>query len=179
MTRTRPGSDNSPRVFEWEMDLPRVVFVGILALGALLAAFALGRWTSPKAPETLFATSPASSHAAEDTTVRDISDEATIFDRAGEGAAERASDRQITPEVLSEGRYEVEVGVTAKRSQAEAWRARLKQLGLDSYVVHAGQGRYRVAAGPFETETEAERVSRRLTKVLGRSMRVTHGPRAE
>lgn len=159
------------RVVELELDPPRLLALGLVVVAVLAGAFWIGRATGggeatrPSGPEQARAkTAP--------TDAGDVSDTATIFDRAGGEDAVRELGRQVTGELTLGGRFELDLGVVDSRAAAERLKSASAAANVPAVVVGAGDGRFRVAAGPFSSRRQAEQAAGRLREELGREVAV-------
>ncbi|MBP7147167.1 MAG: SPOR domain-containing protein [Acidobacteria bacterium] len=153
------------KVVEFRLDLVRGSIIAAVALLALGAAFLAGRASAPAARGASPAAPPPASRAASG--VEDVGASETVFDRA-EGEARRPG-RQVTSEPAQGGAFELDLGATPDRAGADRLRAQAASRGIPASVARDAQGRYRVVAGPFASESEARGAATRLAPALGRT----------
>ncbi len=169
MAPERPGER---RYVEFELTGRRlaVLAVVIIAAGlALLGARACARRGGGSAAGAAGAGGAAEGAQGR---VESIDKGATIFDRAGGGAAPPAPVRQVTREGALAGAFELDLGSAKTRQDAERIAALSRSIGVAASVVGQPDGSYRVAGGPFKTEAEARRQASKLAALLGRDVRV-------
>lgn len=144
-------SDDTPALeLEFSLDMPRLVLL-LAVFGLLLAtAFVAGRISAPTS-------APAPRDGSERSAGSEDASGTTIFDR--DPAAPR-------------GGFELDLGGWSERAAAEARRTAAHAAGVEAVVSRAADGSYRVAAGPFTTRAEAERLASRLRAQPGPAPRV-------
>jgi cell division protein FtsN len=123
-----------------ELNLTKGVLLLSLALAIVFVAFLAGRAsveTQADVPATLSAT-PASELETND---------ASVFDRS---------------ESSRGARFELDLGEYVDRAAAEARRQAATRSGVAAMVVQQSNGKFRVAAGPFESDQQARQAARRL-----------------
>lgn len=137
---------------ELTLDMPRVVLIVALALLLLVAAYALGRaTTAPPAPQDTAIGDPGSPV--------EESGASTIFDRATDAATARPG-------------WELDLGTVVDRSTAETRRGVAIKAGVAAFVVRTPQGSFRIAAGPFESESAARTAANKLDRLPPGSVRI-------
>ena len=172
--RTEGGGQ---REVEFELDLPRMILLAVVALVALAGAFFAGRMSVSvdDAPARVaFPSEGGPSDAARES--EELGEGAGLFDRADD-EIQREPGRQVTEERSLGGRWDVDLGRVAGRRDAERLRAAAEKLGVPAMVLSASGGGYRVAAGPFAEKSAAESAARRLRGELGRETSVVEAER--
>jgi cell division septation protein DedD len=137
---------------ELTLDMPRVVLIAALALLLLAAAYALGRATA----------SPSATQEAgrgERPSPVEESSASTVFDRATDANTTRPG-------------WELDLGTVVDRSTAETRRGLALKAGVAAIVVRTPQGSFRVAAGPFESESAARFAANKLDSLPPGSVRI-------
>ena len=78
--------------------------------------------------------------------------------------------KNVAPEPLKAPFFTVHVGSYQKRASAQSEAARIKAKGLGAFIERADLGRkgvwYRVKVGRFKTRPEAEKLQKKIQKVL-------------
>jgi hypothetical protein len=162
----------SRRVVELELDPPRLLALALAVVAALAGAFWIGRATGGGAAPAREPRAAAERGVTEATEAGDVSETETIFDRAGDGGAVRELGRQVTGELALGGRFELDLGVVDTRNEAERLRSEAARLDVPAVVVGAPGGKFRVAAGPFSTRSQAEQAAGRLRDELTREVAI-------
>lgn len=152
----------TPRTIEITLDLPHLALAGATVILLIGVAAALLR-DEPKRV--------APAKPREGGEVRDVSPGGTLFDR-DEGLVVRRPERQVTPESIPAGGFELDLGVFTSRSMAEKVRQRASGVGVAAFVVGEGSGSFRVTAGPLATSEEARQAAAQLKARLGRPVQV-------
>jgi cell division protein FtsN len=160
----------SRRVVELELDPPRLLVLALALVAVLAGAFWIGRATGGGAGPEREPRAAAEPEATEATDAGDVSETETIFDRAGDGGAVRELGRQVTGELALGGRFELDLGMADTRNEAERLRSEAARLDVPAVVVGAPGGKFRVAAGPFSTRSQAEQAAGRLREELAREV---------
>jgi cell division septation protein DedD len=164
------------REIEFELDLPRLLLVVVVAAVALTGAFFAGRLSveAPEAPAAVL--TPGSDPGDAEREREELGEGGGLFDRADD-SIQREPGRQVTEERSLGGRFEVDLGRVAGRREAENLRAAAEKQGVPAMVLGAPGGGYRVAGGPFAEREQAERAARRLSSALGREAAVVEAER--
>lgn len=137
---------------ELTLDMPRVVLIIALALLLLAAAYALGR-----------ATAPTSAHQ-----------ESALDERISpieESGASTVFDRTTDANPTGPG-WDLDLGTVVDRSTAETRRSLALKAGVAAIVVRTPQGTFRIAAGPFESESAAGAAAKKLDRLPPGSVRI-------
>ncbi|GEM_PF-5946285 len=161
----------SRRPVEIDLDAPRLALVAAGLALLFLAGFWIGRATAPRdAAVPAPAAAPAVPGAAG--AEEDIAAARNIFDETGAGAAVRDPRLQATEEPSLRGSFELDLGSWKSRGDAEAVVRRARGAGVPALVAGAPGGGYRVVGGPFADRAGAEAAARKLSRLLGRPVRV-------
>lgn len=163
---------NEPgRSYEFELDFARLLMLGGLLVLVVGAAFWVGRATAPAGAVSGSGgwTKPAAASPVTEETLG----EGSIFDRTGGSASQRETGRQVIDEPSRGGGFELELGRTSGREEAERLRAEAKAVGVPVMVVGADEGGYRVVGGPYRNREQAVKDAKKLGKRLGRKVPVS------
>lgn len=137
---------------ELTLDMPRVVLIAALALLLLAAAYALGRATAS-------APAPQETAIGQRLSPVEESGASTVFDRSPDAGAARPA-------------WELDLGTVVDRGTAETRRSLAIKAGVAAIVVRTPQATFRVAAGPFESESAARAAADKLDRLPPGSVRI-------
>jgi hypothetical protein len=166
-----PERRKKRREIEVELDLPRLILLGVILAVTISLAFLAGRATVPDAPSAARAESAGGGPTDSASSYEDVGGGKSLFDRTDD-TVERELGRQVTPETSLGGGFEVDLGRTRGRAGAERLRRQAGELGVPTAIARDVGGRYRVAAGPFSTREDAREAAQRLARELGRDTTV-------
>ena len=157
-------SGEERRVVEVELDLTRISLLLLAVALIASASYCAGRASAGGAGVAANPFERTATALDEGETLE--LDEGNLFDRVGSGGSAAAPERQVAPRTRS-GAFELDLGVTTSREEAERAKERLEAEGIAAFVTTGESGRYRLAAGPFESEDEARRIAAKIESRFG------------
>lgn len=171
-----PESESTPR--EFRVEGWSLFAVAALLLLALAGAFWLGRWFERSTdPAGRTSEAPLSSPAGGGLSTVDTTEDASIFDRVGEGASRAEPRREVErpeaaetgpptklarPDTSQPGSWWVQVFAGRDRQSADELAARLRGRGWPVAVHEEREGTgalYKVRVGGYESRAEADRTA--------------------